>query len=516
MKRELANFIALLGLVLLGAAVVLGLLTGILFIFPNTSIFGARAVNERDTQVIYHDADLVNAFANGKFILESTGTQVEVKMSSSGYEGQNTIVVNEAATGVAFNDLNRTLIEWTQTLYNDELYYRIKVMEPSGMVFKQKPTTVYINLPYRNDDFRYNFVLQNHYSNVNFSFVDRQVSNTNKFLINDLVVESAASVNFPYFEKSSINNVSIKGSHTKVICKSKVLNNVFVNGSNHVLDFGNDSKSGIEGNLTIHGNNHRFKGTTAHDVQFDAQYGTLTMNQTIASLKVKTVSAAVNVVNVSGKVEMQTQSGKLKADSIGNGLEFTAGDASAPYATAALEVGRVTGTSVVKNYGTGQIRLKNVNGDVTVRSSEIGGKSINVDFLAGSGSHTVDITGYDGDINVHGINGGNVKIDVKGRGLQAAKANINATFNQVGNAEIYAGGYLSGHENWGGTVTARIANGCNPLNLYVYYAGAAHRNGSNISVSDDENNSSAALTHISGSGSGTGTLKICARRVEIK
>ncbi|MCQ2382409.1 MAG: hypothetical protein MJ060_01005, partial [Clostridia bacterium] len=258
MKREAINLIAVIGLVLLGVAVVLGLLVGILFIFPNSSILDARAVNERDTQIVYQDEELTNAFANGKFILESYGTQVEVKMSNAGYEGQNTVVVNESATGIAFNNLNRTLIEWTQTLYDNELYYRIKILEPSGMVFNQNPTTVYINLPYRDDDsFRYNFVLQNHYSAVNFSFVDDTIP-TDALLVHNLVIESASNVNFPYHQNNSIDNVTIKGNRTKLTCQSPVLHDVVVSGANNVLEFGNSNLAGINGDLTISGNNNQF------------------------------------------------------------------------------------------------------------------------------------------------------------------------------------------------------------------------------------------------------------------
>ena len=229
MKREVINFVAVIGLVMLGAAVVLGLLTGLLFIFPQVSIFGVRSVNERDTEIVYQDEALVDAFQNGKFILETSGTQVEVKMSSEGYKWQNNIVVHESATGIAFNSLGRTLIEWTQTLYNDELYYRIKVLEPSGMVFNQKPTTVYFNLPHRDDDFRYDFVLQNHYSHVNFSYLDDNINAADTLKINNLVVESAASVSIPYCLDSSLNSVAINGNNTKFTCKAPVFQNVTVN-----------------------------------------------------------------------------------------------------------------------------------------------------------------------------------------------------------------------------------------------------------------------------------------------
>ncbi len=513
MKREAINLVAVIGLVLLGAAVVLGLLIGVLFIFPNSSILGARAVNERDTQIVYQDEDLTNAFANGKFILESYGTQVEVKMSNAGYEGQNTVVVNESATGIAFNNLSRTLIEWTQTLYDNELYYRIKILEPSGMVFNQNPTTVYINLPYRDDSFRYNFVLQNHYSAVNFSFVDETVP-ADALLSHNLVIESASNVNFPYHQNNSIDNVSIKGNRTKLTCQSPVLHNVVVSGANNVLEFGNSDLAGINGDLTISGNNNQFHGTKANRVNFTADDGVLNMSKTIAALDVTTVRAAINVRDVTGGVNMETQSGNLQVNSVGSGLNFTAGTASAPSATASINANKVTGAVVVNNYGVGTITLHDVDGNVKVNSYQINGGKIDVSMLRGADVHNIDILGYDGNINVREINGGKVRIGVLGELARAGAANIFAQFNHVGtDCEISTGGYLSGPVEWG-NVDVKLADNCNDVNLYVYYARSANSSRKygydeiNMNIIDAVN-SEETPNHIVCGGEGTaGVLKI--------
>ena len=513
MKREAINLIAVIGLVLLGAAVVLGLLVGVLFIFPNSSILGARAVNERDTQIVYQDEELTNAFANGKFILESYGTQVEVKMSNAGYEGQNTVVVNESATGIAFNNLNRTLIEWTQTLYDNELYYRIKILEPSGMVFNQNPTTVYINLPYRDDSFRYNFVLQNHYSAVNFSFVDDTIP-TDALLVHNLVIESASNVNFPYHQNNSIDNVTIKGDRTKLTCQSPVLHDVVVSGANNILEFGNSNLAGINGDLTISGNNNQFRGTTASHVNFTADDGSLNMNGAIAALDVKTVRATFNVKTVTGGVSMETQSGDLQVNSVGNGLNFTAGTASAPSATASVNANKVTGAVIVNNYGVGTVTLHDVDGNVKINSYQINGGKIDVSFLREADAHDVDIMSYDGDINVREINGGKVKIAVLGELARAGAANIYAQFNHVGtDCEITTGGYLSGPVEWG-NVDVKLADNCNDVNLYIYYARSAnssHKYGYdeiNMNIIDAVN-SEETPNHIVCGGEGTtGVLKI--------
>ena len=179
MKREIVGLVSGVGLTLLGGAIVLIILTALLFMFPTLDLFGAKAVKERNTQIVYQDSILDDAFANGKFIIENEG-----------YNGEGTISIYQESTGVAFNSLNRTLIEWTQTLYNDELYYRIKVLEPSGLIFNDEPTTVYINLPHRDpsDSFMHDFVLQAGYSNVNFSFADKTAGQTDALKIGNLVV----------------------------------------------------------------------------------------------------------------------------------------------------------------------------------------------------------------------------------------------------------------------------------------------------------------------------------------
>gem|GEM_PF-6729391 len=514
MKREVVNFVTVIGLVLLGAAVVLGILTGLLFVFPNMSIFGAKAVNERDTEIVYQDDVLVDAFANGKFILESSGTHVEVAMASQGFKWQNNIVVHEAATGIAFNSLNRTLIEWTQTFYNDELYYRIKVMEPSGIVFNSASTVVYINLPYRDDDFRYDFVLQNNYSNVNFSFLDETTSDTDALLLDSLVVESAASVNIPYHKNISINSVSVKGNNTKFTCQSQVLKNVTVTGNSNTLEFGSGEDAGITGNVLIEGNSNKFTGTSAGKVSFKADRGSLNMSETISALDVETISAPITVHDVTGAVNMTTQTGNLSVDSIGAGLNFTAGTATSPYATATLSIGAVSGATTVENYGSGAMTVHGANGDVSIRSAEIAGGEIDVSFADDASEHnTLTIIGYDGNINVSKINGGTVDISVLGGLTRAGFANVNVQFYKIGTATIRTGSYADGGVNWG-NVDMKLGDSCNNFNLYVYYARSANSSekygfaDKDMAISTDTSAKSNLIVAQNNGGAVSGTVKV--------
>lgn len=429
-------------------------------------------MKERDTQIVYRDDALTEAFTNGKFILESTGTQIEIKMSNAGYEGAGTIVVNESASGIAFNSLSRTLVEWRQTLYNDELYYRIKVLEPSGVVFKDRPTTVTINLPHRTntDDFCHDFVLENNYSTVNFSFVDNSVGQVDALKIGNLVVESASSVNIPSNENLSLKNVEINSNKTKFVCQSTVLENVTVNGLSGSQMF----NCKIGGDVKVAGNYNDFRGDEAGKVTFENKKGYLSMNE-IQQLDVKTNDANISVRSVANGVTMETVNGNLSINTIlDGGLNFTAGGITVPNAKGNVSVSHLNGDVLVRNYGLGSIELMDVDGNVDVKSSEVGASGIRIDFDDEASNCSLKVLGYDGNINVTGICG---KADIEVRNWQngAGAANITAQFNQVVGTEnvIKAGGYLSGHHDWG-NVDVKVGQECNNFDLFVYGANSAN------------------------------------------
>lgn len=467
-------------------------------------------MNERDTQIVYRDDGLAKAFANGKFILESTGTKIDVKMSNKGYTGDGTITVNESATGIAFNSLGRTLIEWTQTLVGDEVYYRIKVLEPSGMVFNQNPTTVTINLPHSTRS--YDFILQNHYSAVDFSFVDPQSTQADVLRIGRLEVQSAASVNIPASERISLDSVEIKSDNTKFTCQSSVAGNVTVTGSHGVQTF----NTSIGGKVTIKGSNNQFRGDVAGNVNFESNNGSLTMND-VQQLTVKTVNAGITVKRVANGATMTTERGNLSIGTIANGgLNFTAGTVNTRIATASVSVSdELIGNATVNNYGIGSVNLHRVLGNVIVNSSEVGGGDINVNFQNSETQHSVKINGYDGDIDVSGINGA-TEIIVRGTEYAAGAANIKAQFNKiVGTNRIEAGAYVSGHEDWG-NVEVQIGTDCNNFNLYVYWARSAKssqrfgytEDNMTIIPHGEESTSNQSNFIVNGNHGGSGELKI--------
>ncbi|MBO4725976.1 MAG: hypothetical protein J5598_00050, partial [Clostridia bacterium] len=213
-------------------------------------------------------------------------------------------------------------------------------------------------------------------------------------------------------------------------------------------------------------------------------------------------------------VKMTTQSGSLHASVIKGGLHFIAGSASLPLAVATLNVEKVTGETKVENYGFGGVTVHNADGDVTIKSSEIGGGIIDVSFANGANeSNKLTIVGYDGNISASNINGGIVDISVAGGLLRAGYANVNVQFNQVGTATIRTGSYPDAGSNWG-NVDVRLGDHCNDLNLFVYHARSVdvseRCNSGNQSILVNQNESGTLSNYITVSdNSGTvGTIKI--------
>lgn len=463
-KWTATNIIALIGFILLFVAFAMGVIVAILFAFPNLSLGGMVAVRERDTQVTYCDEVLDAAFTRGNFIIESRNCNVEIVMPAQGAAGEGTIVVNESATGIAFNSFSRTLIEWTETVVDGVTYFKIKVMEPSGMVFTKKPTTVYLNL--KNQTSLHNFILDNTNSTVNFSFGKNTGTEVSQLYIDNLTVRSANTVNLPANQYLEVNNVQIQGNRTKFVCAALVNNAVQVTGNNGTQVFGD-----INGPVTLQGTGNSFRANHTGAVDFAAATGRLAIN-TCDALKVATISANVSVNTVAGAVNMTTDSGDLTVDTIKQGgLNFTAGT------TADVSVGRaVTGPVIIRNNGVGSISLSGVNGDVDIDSTVKNAGNINVAFQYDADApHQTKIRGYDGDITVTDIHGAtDIRVRDPGPSGAAGRANVVAKFKKITADDniICTGAYVNSPSGMG-KIDVYLLDGWNNFTLYVLWARSA-------------------------------------------
>lgn len=495
MKWTATNVIAFLGFSLLLCVVAAGAVVGALFIFPKWSFFGMVSVNvkERDTQIVYCDEVLKTALAKGNIILESDNCNIEVIMNVAGNGKGGMITITEQATGVAFNSLSRTLVEWTQVLVDGEEYFKIKVLEPSGIISSNQPTTVCINL--QDQSTLYNFILQNNYSKVTFLYGDKTDPKTDQLHIGNMVVRSAGSVTIPGYDTIDVEQVRLESNRSKFTCGALVKGNVTITGSSGTQSFGK-----INGDVDLQGNGNIFKADTTGAVDFTNLSGSLSVNHS-NRLQVTTSTANVSVTTVDGGVSMVTDSGNLSVGTItSGGLDFTA------TTSASVSVTHLKGDAVVKNNGKGNVSLNGVDGDVDVDSCVIGGGSITVQFV-GNYQHSVKILGYDGNITVGNINGkADIQVRDPGSSGAAGKANITARFNKiVGDDNVITAGAYVNSPSGIGQVNVYLNNGCNSFTLLVKAASSAW---SYLQNSSGEKLTIGTEQTISHSGSASGKLTV--------
>jgi hypothetical protein len=471
MKMSGRNIIAVLGFTMLGVIVVFGFVLGVMFAFPNMKIGSVTAVDERNTQTIYKGAEITEILTSRNFIVESETAEVRFWMRKEGQGAKSaedlaadkrpegSIVVEESATGLSFNSIKRTHIEWTRTAIGGEEYYRIKVLEPKGFIKRKTPAVVYINLwrdsrvPDGTSTAPYNIILSNNKSIVRFGGDPVDKDAPEKFNIRNLTVNSAKAVYMPITPidptdqlLTEVENVKINGSGIPVDARCYISGNAEIIGGGNTATF-----ASIGGYLSITGNKNAV--TVESSVAGDVLWGTIARGVPNGSLNIRgscsnagifTTDAAVDIVTVAGSAgaEMRTANGSLRITEItGGGLTFVA------TGTAGVSVGAVAG-AVSAQMGTGAINLNNVRGNVDIKSDKANAGGVFVSFYpALTANPGVDIVGYDGAISVSNIRG-RTNISVRDWENGTGRANIYAHFKRVDESvSITANtGYINGHE----------------------------------------------------------------------
>jgi hypothetical protein len=508
MKWSGRNVIALLGFTLLGVIVLLGFTAGLFFAFPNLSIGGVTSVDERNSQTIYKGDEITEILTSRNFIVESETVRISFLMRKENQAGEGTIVVEENATGISFNSIKRTHIQWTMTSVDGEKYYKIKVLEPKGLVKRATPSIVYINLwrdsrvPDGTSTAPYNIILRTGKSIVTFGGDPVDAAAPEMMHINKLTVDSAASVSFPVPPSNptneftvDISRIVVNGSGVQMDARCKINGTVDLNGGNGKFTF-----SSIGGTLGVSGSNNLVTALNTGNVgwgstQSTVAEGSLQIRGSCGSLFVRTVNASIDInsVNGAGGADMRTVNGNLHINAItAGGLWFTASGSGG------VSVGRVVGTVTIPGMGLGTINLSNVTGECMIVSNKTNAGRISVSFDPDiTANPSVQIEGYDGNISVYNIRGDCTiavrdAVAVGGRGAGTGRANIYAHFKRVSETVILTAntGYVAGHDNlanitvdldapiWGvldiiGTSYAENQNAAQPYlrNSYSYGTG---------------------------------------------
>jgi hypothetical protein len=533
MKLNHNNIIAFLGFVLLGLVLLGGIVVGSFFVFPDLKVWGVTGVNERNTQVVYRDAKVIQEiFTSRRLIIESQTADIKLLMGKEHKMAEGTIVVEEDASGLSFNSIDRTHIEWLQELVTENntqvLYYKIIVAEPAGIISKRAPTTVFINLwrdsvaPNGTSVAPYDIILRTNSSVVQIGGDDVDPAgdiDLNSFHINTLRIESAGSVTFPVINNPinndfyvDANNIVVTGSGITLNCSGRVNNEVKISGSGGTYNFtAIRPKANYNSNaLTVSGANNNVKVTenAGGNVSFTADSGYLKLFKDCGSLAVKTTNANISVNSVKGSegINMETVNGSLTAASVDAGgvifhangsagvdIGYAYGAISIPaIGTGSVRVGKAGSSVNIPKMGIGSVTLGSsdggIYGNVNVVSDLVNAGNVEVRFAKDANAPTANISGFDGNVSLYNISGAvNVSLRSSGRG------NIHAHFlNVSGVSSLTTVGYVNDKNTVSTTanITVVIEKNINPFTLNITgssYAWDKRGNGSYI-FNDNEQN----------------------------
>jgi hypothetical protein len=479
---------------------------------------GVTAVQGRASYTQYHAEDIPgirDLLFSRNIMIESSYIPIEIHVSKYDGFSQLSVEVWEDSTGLSFNSVYRTHIEWGQVLVprfgengeliEREMFFKLRVVEPSGIVRRGTGDewAMVIHLPSTDGSSAnqqgYNFILNTGRSNVKFTGDDDYYVRTNPLNVGNLEITNASgeitlpapgTVANPAFHVE-VNNVVVDSRSVTLDHKSPVSGNVLIMsdlGNFTFGDIGGDlwvegrevaargvnrvtivGETGVEGDVVLRGTNivfnqsHRLGGVALEgELDFDAQLGSVTVSN-------------------SGHIKMRTTSASLTGSPGGiiQSIDLVSeGDSTVNvHQLGKRESLGTDDDAFIRNVrGTISIRRVWVHVDVESRYS-----AITVAFDTGipvASPHVPSLTikTYDGAIVASNIVGEiDIRVTADGRGT------VDAHFRQIKAGDIwYDGSTRRGRDS--GNVDVRLARNIPYCLINVVYTRAAHNKTSGPSM----------------------------------
>ena len=427
----------------------------VLFLIPGSSLFGVSSVEGRQSYTTYSAAtnsDVADLLTCRNIIIESRSIDVEIRVRKAGQLDEGSIQVWDNSSGLTFNSIKRTQIEWEQVIIENELgvgevFYKLIISEPSGIISRN--ARVYINYQMNvmasSQADAYNFVLNTGSGNVYFTSDNIADENYTYYWLNVgtiTVGNSTGKISFPKPKKAhdfyvNVGNIVVKGDNANVDNDgATVEGDVEVSGDNVKLSLGDvegdlniDAKSGtisvgaVNGNVNIKGNISFTQrgGVVSGNVEFRGDSGKVDING-CDELFVETKNAVVNVRQKCSRVTFTaTENGKIYVGQIGDSVRLASLGSyteDTPY------------DSTIK-VRWGSVDLRNVWCDVSVDMGD-GSAGLRVDFasaidiVSGTRFPRLKTRAYDSVSTVNNICG-EIDMFIRANG----KGTVAADFRQV-------------------------------------------------------------------------------------
>lgn len=370
------------------------LLTGILFIFPNASIFGFRYVtnhndyggfvdnatvteinietNNYDIVIIPNSRQDIQNYQTFSFVVENNYTgfsNAKVKAEVEGENGNETKDVSLDCTWLQALDgsyvKSTELNSVTLAKFRSGSAYTFKLIEPTGLV-SIGSSRVMVYMPENST----NYVKYNLKTN----------SGTIKFLKNDINLNSTlytsditldinsyrGAFNLENIVMKENSNLRISNYLGKVNIDSEKIGNVIIDSNSGNFTFNNIGFGENKSNLTINGNNPYVKVNKLYgNLYYDANTGYLEAGEVLGDMFVDTDNGIIKVAKALGVIDVNNDSGETTIDQIGENTSNSRG------VNLTSKSGKITigGSNYSENKGVYYIGLvKTESGNVVVNN----------------------------------------------------------------------------------------------------------------------------------------------------
>ena len=439
--------INILALTLVAVFLVIGLVVVAIIFWPSDwSFLGIGGVNVRHVWTQYASDEVADALAHRNLIIQSRHTNVEIRVRKDEQHDvmheRGTITLFENARGLTFNNIHRTHIGLTQILVDDEVFYKIRVTEPRGMVTRD--STVVINLvadpdygpfPY------YNIILDTGIGRVQFlSDLDAEHMAINRLTI---MPSTVGLVTFPAVPTGinrfdiGLNHLEVNSNNPRINIPTGVRGQVNIHSSigsvtlGYVGNPGNPNVFPLDPILYIpnSSNMNVNVGNVFGNVHFHSTTGSLRITgQThgiTGSLDMDTRTASLNATRIGGRLDLQSRA----QSTITIGTVIGAVDAELVAGSIGImnthSATRVETTSVTSVTIGGTTAVQGARSSVWV-INRLGATSVNFARTGLPYAPALIITGRDGNISATRIVGiANIFVESGGR------AQVNASFAHV-------------------------------------------------------------------------------------
>lgn len=416
------NIFKFLAIVLIIACLVVGLLVGIMFVFPSVELFGFRYVaNHKEYGLKMTESEFSNIT---KINVETNNYDVVIVPNSNKDIASNNvlrIVISNNYTGFANKNNKGVMLLNTKTnemvnvttfennlidsnLIKNGTEFTIKLGEPSGVV-SYNNSKVLIAMPENASGVEYNIVT----NKGKINFAQSSENKSRNLLTSNITIKvnsAFGSFNIDNAKMSNDSTLNIENYLGKVDINSDKIANVNINSNSGNFTFKNIGFDGYNANLTVKGNNPYVTVNKIYgSVNFNTTTGYLKCTELLGDGIIETKNGIVRIDKALNGISVKNESGETTIKQLG---EDGASTKSAEFESVkgAINLGTEgAGVYYLSRIKTtsGKVNIKNLYYNGAVIESTSG--KVDVEFAKNGVQKDLTVTSNQGAITLTNVYG---------------------------------------------------------------------------------------------------------------